>query len=239
MSLSTLAMPCIAYPTNPSLPPEVSALQARLAAKTKEPQGAMATELMQNAASELLDTLFTELFNALVAANENEHSYRSGRAMVREINEKLTHYLGWASSFFSNDRIRPAVEHYAGMMHELSTADGAQPFIAFTCPPALAARVEALLPDLQAAQASSPHKAIEVLIEVIDVAMKELLITPKKLMKFNFVVDKTLGGVISLMQTAAYRSLRKIADHLPAEHQPILAAHMQRLVRTQAMASAA
>lgn len=239
MSHSTLTMPCIAYPTDPSLPPEVAALYARLEQKIKEPQGAVATALMQSAASELIDTLFTEFFNALVAANEHEHSYRSGRAMVREINEKLTHYLGWASSFFSNDRIRPVVAHYRSMMHDLPSAAGENTFIAFSCAPALAARIEAALPELRAGQASSPEAAIEMLIEVIDAAMHELLITPKKLMKFNFVVDKTLGGVISLMQTAAFRSLRKVAEHMPAEHQHILAEHLQRLIRQEVLVATA
>ncbi|MEO6698748.1 MAG: hypothetical protein ABIR53_04075 [Paraperlucidibaca sp.] len=232
-------MPCIAYPTLPSLPQDVALLHERLNQKTKEPQGELATTLIQNAASELINIFFAELLNELVAADESEPSYREARSMVREINEKLAHYLGWSSSFFNNDRIRPAVAHYHSMIYALPEISGQRAYIAFACSSALAQRIDAQLADLQQSQASSSHEAIETLIEIIDAAMHELLITPKKLMKFNFVVDKTLSGVISLTQTVAFRSLRKLAEHVPAEHQPIIAAHLQRLVRVEAVAHAA
>lgn len=233
-----LPIPAIAYPTLPTLPQDVAELHQRLAEKTKTPQGEIATALIQSAASELMNTFFTQLLNELVAANDSEPSYREARAMVREINEKLTHYLGWASSFFSNDRIRSSVAHYHAMMYQLPEAGTTRAYIAFACPPALAARIDAQHDILAQGQAASAHEAIETLIEVIDIAMHELLITPKKLMKFNFVVDKTLSGVISLTQSVAYRSLRKLADHVPAAHQPIIAAHLRRLVPCEAMADA-
>lgn len=234
-----LPTPSIAYPTLPTLPQDVAQLHQRLAEKTKAPQGELATTLIQSAASELIDTFFTQLLNELVAAHDSEPSYREARAMVREINDKLTHYLGWASSFFSNERIRPAVAHYHAMMHVLAEATDSPAYIVLPCPEALAQRIEAQIDRLQHGQAASAHEAIETLIAIIDIAMHELLITPKKLMKFNFVVDKTLSGVISLMQSMAYRSLRKLAEHLPSTHQPIVAAHLRRLVRLEKVAQAA
>jgi len=234
-----LPTPCITYPTQPTLPHDVAAMHERLSQKTKEPQAELATALIQSAAAELIDTFFADLLNELVAANEAEHSYREARAVVRDINEKLTHYLGWASSFFSNDRIRPAVAHYHSMMYMLPTEDGLRGHIAFSCSSDLAQRLDAMLPALHNGQAQNAHDALEALIEVIDAAMHALLITPKKLMKFNFVVDKTLNGVISLTQTVAFRSLRKLAPHVPAEHQHILAAHLQRVVCLEAVAQVA
>ncbi len=236
MSLPT---PFVAYPTTNDLQNNVRALHEKLKANTRESQAATATRLIQGASHELIQTFFAELIADLLAAGKVP-AYRDAEVMVREINEKLTHYLGWASGFFSNDRIRPAVEHYHAMMMQLP-AEGSElrPFIGFAIPAELAQRADQVLQPLFNGQAQDAGEGIEVLIEVIDIALHALLITPKKLMKFNFVVDKTLNGVISLTQSLSYRSLRKLGEHLPPEHQIILARHMQRFLYTRSNAQAA
>lgn len=230
--------PFIAYPTTHELQSAVRQLLESLQARTKVSQADTATRLIQGAASELIDTFFTELLVSLSAA-EARPAYREAEAMVREINEKLTHYLGWASSFFSNDRIRPVVEHYQAMMTQLPDGTAVVPHIAIVIDAALADRADQVLGRLASGNAASAQEGIEVLIEIIDVALNALLVTPKKLMKFNFVVDKTLSGVISVTQTLAYRSLRKLGEHLPAAHQPILAAHLDRFLFSERKAEAA
>lgn len=229
--------PFIAYPTTHDLQVAVRQLLESLQARTKVSQAETATRLIQGAASQLIDTFFTELLAALSRA-EARPAYREAEAMVREINEKLTHYLGWASSFFSNDRIRPAVEHYQSLMTQIADGTAVVPHIAITISDELAARADQVLARLAQGQATA-QEGIEVLIEVIDVALEALLVTPKKLMKFNFVVDKTLSGVISVTQSLAYRSLRKLGEHMPAEHQHILAAHLDRFLFSASEAQAA
>ena len=201
-------------------------------------QAKLATRLIQDSAPELITTFFSELITHLQRAGDVP-AYREAASMVSEIADKLTHYLGWASAFFSNERIKPAVSHYHAMMLQRPMQGSMQPVIAFAIPAELAQRLERLLTPLSQGQAASAHEGIEALIEVIDIALHALLIKPKQLMKFNFVVDKTLNGVISLTQTLSYRSLRKIADQMPAAHQPVLAQHLQQLVQTASQAQAA
>ena len=233
-----LPLPCVAYATTPELQTQVFQLHQALQTGVRDDQSKLATRLIQNAAHELIITFFSELITNLQNAGDVP-AYREGASMVSEIADKLTHYLGWASAFFSNERIRPAVSHYHAMMLQRPMQGSMQPVIAFAIPDALAKRLEQLLVPLTQGQAASAHDGIEALIEVIDLALHALLIKPKQLMKFNFVVDKTLSGVISLTQSLSFRSLRKIGEQLPPAHQPVLAAHLQQFIITASQAQAA
>ncbi len=235
MSLPT---PFIAYPTTNELQNNVRVLHDKLKANTRESQSVVATKLIQGAAHELIETFFVGLIADLQAAGQVA-AYRDAESMVREIDDKLTYYLGWASSFFSNDRIRPAVDHYHAMMQQLPLAGDMHPHIAFAVSPALMQRAEQQLPALLRGEAADARESVEVLIAVIDEALTALLIKPKQLMKFNFVVDKTLNGVISMTQSLAYRSLRKVGEQLPAAHQPVLARHLRRFLFSDIAAQAA
>jgi hypothetical protein len=46
-------------------------------------------------------------------------------------------------------------------------------------------------------------------------------------MKFNFVVDKTLNGVIALVEMLLKRMLHKLSPKIPREIYPQIAAHLQ------------
>ena len=57
--------------------------------------------------------------------------------------------------------------------------------------------------------------------------MIPLAIVPKNLMKFNFVVDKTLNGIISLVQILIKRMLHKLSPKIQSKNYPKIAAHLQ------------
>ena len=233
-----IPLPCVAYATTPELQTQVFQLHQALQTGIRDDQSKLATRLIQDAAHELITIFFSDLIADLQNAGDLP-AYREGASMVSEIADKLTHYLGWASAFFSNERIKPAVSHYHAMMLQHPLDGSMQPVIAFAIPDALAKRLEKVLVPLSQGQAASAHEGIEALIEVIDLALHALLIKPKQLMKFNFVVDKTLNGVISLTQNLSFRSLRKIGEQMPAAHQPVLAQHLQQFLLTASQAQAA
>jgi len=233
-----LPLPCVAYATTPELQTQVFQLHQALQAGIRDDQSKLATRLIQDAAHELITTFFSTLIANLQQSGDVA-AYRDGASMVNEIADKLTHYLGWASAFFSNERIKPAVSHYHAMMLQRPQQGSMQPVIAFAMPDALAHRLEQLLVPLSQGQAANAQEGIEALIEIIDLALYALLIKPKQLMKFNFVVDKTLNGVISLTQSLSFRTLRKIGEQLPPAHQPVLASHLQQFLVTRSQAQAA
>jgi len=182
----SLPLPCVAYATTPELQSQVFQLHEALQSGVRADQAKLATRLIQDSAHELITTFFSELLTHLQRAGDVP-AYREAASMVSEIADKLTHYLGWASAFFSNERIKPAVSHYHAMMLQRPMQGSMQPVIAFAIPAELAQRLERLLTPLSQGQAASAHEGIEALIEVIDIALHALLIKPKQLMKFNFV----------------------------------------------------
>ena len=56
--------------------------------------------------------------------------------------------------------------------------------------------------------------ALKLLTDVIDVGVTHLIREPKKCLKFNFVVDKTLNGVINMTTHLGYKRLEKLGTQL-------------------------
>ena len=234
-----LTVPFIACRISDDLPDAVAALDAALQSGTKTSQAAQAGKLITEASCDLLDAFFGQLMLSLQAQDPASPVFREAVAVVEDIKGKLRHYLGWVTGFFSNERLAPVVAHYRSLMTMLPVDGVPQAHLAFSISPALAAEAKASLDALRDGSASDAKAGIEVLIRVIDEALQPLLYVPKQRMKFNFVVDKTLNGVISLTQTLSFRTLRKIGEQMPPAHQPVLANHLQQFLVTRSQAQAA
>ena len=103
--------------------------------------------------------------------------------------------------------------------------------LAFTITPGLAREARVSLQALRDGSAPDARAGIEVLIRVIDEALQPLLFVPKQRMKFNFVVDKTLNGVISITTSLGFRSLRRLGEHLPTHLHKPLADHLAQFLK--------
>ncbi len=71
------------------------------------------------------------------------------------------------------------------------------------------------------------EESVEPLIETIETALVPLIYTPKDLMGFNFVISKTINGVINVLHTLFKHTLRKLPPHLRVESYPGIAAHFE------------
>jgi hypothetical protein len=71
------------------------------------------------------------------------------------------------------------------------------------------------------------------MIEVIEATLDALVYQPKDLMKFNFLVSKTLDGVISLLLKYVKHMVRKLARNLPRESYPIVGRHLMQFLVTK------
>jgi hypothetical protein len=70
-------------------------------------------------------------------------------------------------------------------------------------------------------------EGIELLIEFLEVSVDPVVREPMELMRFNFVVTKTLNGVLHLALGHVRKMLRKLPPVLPPELLPLLARHME------------
>ncbi len=179
-----------------------------------KPLGAVLSDL----ACEVIEQVFLELLKISRAWPESQAGEmdQSG-TVIASILANIRKFLPYAVCLMSNARLAPMVRYLQGCMHQSTTQSGKQDYISYPLPQKLFQAYQqdansvndgniALLPDL-----------FQHLIDIIDVGVAELIIKPKQILKFNFVVNKTLDGVIQLSTRMGYQRLHKVATELNRE----------------------
>lgn len=221
--------PYIAVPLRPHIADGLAVLTERARTRLTDEDKKTGAQLLADAYCDVLDHVFFEL---LYEINRSHPSPLMKEAIATgdEIKEKIHSSLRWVIGFFSSERIIPVINHFNDMTHALDREGSREHFTAFHISPRLAADSQRVLGQLADGSARNLDEGIELLIEVLDVALDELVHEPKRLMKFNFVVNKTLDGVISLLQTLFKRMLRRLGVQVPRDMYPRVSAHLSRFL---------
>lgn len=222
--------PYIAIP----LRPHIAEGQARLVERARsgslsDTDKKIGAELLADAYSDVIDHCFVELLHAINRTHPSpmvEDAYK----VAEEIKEKIHHSLGWVVSFFSSERLVPVIAHFNDLISELSLHGERRFHTTFALPPKLAADVTRVLAELRDGGAKDLREGTELLIQVIEVALEPLMLEPKRLMKFSFVVNKTLDGLIGVILTLFKRLLRRLTPQIERELYPLVAAHLSRFL---------
>lgn len=223
--------PFIACYVSNDLPHAITELDRRLQSGVKESQSKRAGEIMTEASCDLIESLFGDMIDALHAAEPQSPVFIESRKVIDQIKGTLQHYLGWITGFFGNERLAPVVTHFQHLLVTLDSPAGAQANLVFPVTPELAREGRAALTALQTGTAADAREGIETLIRFIEAGLQPLLFEPKRLLKFNFVVDKTLNGVISITTSLGFRSLRRLGEHLPQHLHKPLADHLAQFLK--------
>jgi hypothetical protein len=98
-----------------------------------------------------------------------------------------------------------------------------------TCPitPAFAAEVTRVLDKMENGTLDDNDELINLLVKVMDVTLEPLLLTPIHLLKFNFIINKTLDGVIAVVRMLNRHMLRKLVPSMPRDTHPLVARHLR------------
>jgi len=224
----SLSPPYLASPVQAQLPLELERLYQRSQLHLSDTDKRLAVDLLAEAYCDLVDACFSQM---LAKINERYQSpdLVEAQHIVDEIKGNARHYLRWLAKFIANDRLLPVIRHFRDLVVTNPQAGGS-PFLALGLSLQLAADSERVLAALKNGTATDIHEGIELLIQVIDEVMIPLVILPKDLMKFSFIVDKTLNGVIGLVRTLFKRMLRKLGPKLPPESFGLVAEHLGAFV---------
>lgn len=209
-------------------------LHTRMQAGDAEPLSQQAGQLVAELSCQWIDQVFGDLMREL---QQHDASIRLDDSIkaIGEVKAVLRKYLPWATNFFGNDRLMPVVAHYVSLASEQTDAAPTSSHqIGFALPPVLASQAVSSLEQLQQGGGMPLAEALERLIDVIEHSLNPLLRQPKALLKFNFVADKTLNGVVSVTSALSYRNIRKLGQHLPVHLHAPLARHLQKFVRSAA-----
>lgn len=188
-----------------------------------------ATRLLTDALHGILDTVFTQLIQdidrSFDTTGPEAKAIRTAENTINDVKHKIEHNLGWIVKFLSSKRLVPVIAHYDSMVHQLP--DSEIYYAGFSVPADLGKRAEKELREMKDGTRTSAVEGIELLIEFLDVSIDPVVREPMELMNFNFVVTRTLNGVVNLAHGHVKKMLRKLPPIMPPELLPVLARHME------------
>ncbi len=201
--------------------------QEQLQTMPKGHDGKEAGALIAELGCQLMDQVFTQLLSQL-QARRSDPFFLSAQQTIQEIQSLLRKYTPWASGLVGNARLLPVAEHYLGLLSHDPVRGEA--ILRIALKPDLFQKAERSLQHAAQADTGQVHALIEVLIEVTELCLEHLMEQPKSLLKFNFVADKTLNGVITVTKAMAFKQLRKLGQVLQADELPLVARHLQQFM---------
>lgn len=220
------APPYLALPLRPHVSSGLADLTARSRTGLAEKDKRVGADLLADAYSDVIEHTMVDLLRKLDAAHPDPE-LQEGFQLMEEVQDKSKHYLGWVVGFFSSERLKPVIAYFNTVTH---TRDDGTAFVALQLRPKLGADSQRVLAELSNGTAKSLDEGADLMIQVIEVTLATLVHQPKDLMKFNFLVSKTLDGVISLLLKYVKHMVRRLARQVPRESYPIVGRHLSQFL---------
>ena len=201
-------------------------IRAQLLQGSKESQANALGNVLSEMACEVIEQVF------MVLLQENQHHSQTGESekVIQQILEAIRKYMPWSVSFFGNDRLVPVVEYLSKTIQ----LEDEKVYMTYPIEQQLAQQVKTSSQKLAGGDRHETVNALKLLTDVIDVGVTHLIREPKKCLKFNFVVDKTLNGVINMTTHLGYKRLEKLGTQLDQQVAVIYVDYFLKFMRHQA-----
>ena len=201
-------------------------IRAQLLQGSKESQASALGNVLSEMACEVIEQVF------MVLLQENQHHSQTGESekVIQQILEAIRKYMPWSVSFFGNDRLVPLVEYLSKTIQ----LEDEKVYMTYPIEQQLAQQVKTSSQKLAGGDRHETVNALKLLTDVIDVGVTHLIREPKKCLKFNFVVDKTLNGVINMTTHLGYKRLEKLGTQLDQQVAVIYVDYFLKFMRHQA-----
>ncbi|MBJ9423458.1 hypothetical protein [Acinetobacter seifertii] len=197
---------------------QFAAIREKLQAGVKESQ----SKVLGNVLSDLSCEIIEQVFSVLLQAEQDnsamtEKQRHESEKVLQQILDTFRKYMPWSVSFFGNERLLPLVDYMTSLMKEREQ----DVYITYPITPQLVQQAQTLTEQIRAGNMQSVEEAFQTLIQIVDLGVTSLVREPKKRLKFNLVVDKTLNGVINMTTHLGYKRLEKLGtqvDQTTATH---------------------
>ncbi len=201
-------------------------IRAQLLQGSKESQANALGNVLSEMACEVIEQVF------MVLLQENQHHSQTGESekVIQQILEAIRKYMPWSVSFFGNDRLVPVVEYLSKTIQ----LEDEKVYMTYPIEQQLAQQVKTSSQKLAGGDRHETVNALKLLTDVIDVGVTHLIREPKKCLKFNFVVDKTLNGVINMTTHLGYKRLEKLGTQLDQQVAVVYVDYFLKFMRHQA-----
>ena len=201
-------------------------IRAQLLQGSKESQANALGNVLSEMACEVIEQVF------MVLLQENQHHSQTGESekVIQQILEAIRKYMPWSVSFFGNDRLVPVVEYLSKTIQ----LEDEKVYMTYPIEQQLAQQLKTSSQKLAGGDRHETVNALKLLTDVIDVGVTHLIREPKKCLKFNFVVDKTLNGVINMTTHLGYKRLEKLGTQLDQQVAVVYVDYFLKFMRHQA-----
>ena len=185
--------------------------------------------VLADLAAEVIDQVFAALLRdpeVVRHKSPQDSQTQASEKVIAQILENIKTYMPYAVSMFGNARLLPLMQYLAGCMQ--THAD--RHYLTYQVDEAVLAPVLADIERIAAGDQSRVQPAFQALLKLIDVGVEALIIHPKTMLKFNFLINKTLDGVIHLCTRLGYQRLEKVTAQLTAAEALPYLAHFVRFL---------
>ena len=197
---------------------QFASIREKLHAGVKESQSKVLGDVLSDLSCEIIEQVFSVLLkdeqdNSTMTEKQRHESEK----VLQQILDTFRKYMPWSVSFFGNERLLPLVDYMTSLMKEHEQ----DVYITYPITPQLVQQAQTLTEQLRAGNMQSVEEAFQTLIQIVDLGVTSLVREPKKRLKFNLVVDKTLNGVINMTTHLGYKRLEKLGtqvDQTTATH---------------------
>ncbi|HEM7770698.1 hypothetical protein Q5X75_09770 [Acinetobacter baumannii] len=197
---------------------QFASIREKLHAGVRESQSKVLGDVLSDLSCEIIEQVFSVLLkdeqdNSTMTEKQRYESEK----VLQQILDTFRKYMPWSVSFFGNERLLPLVDYMTSLMKEREQ----EVYITYPITPQLVQQAQTLTEQIRAGNMQSVEKAFQTLIQIVDLGVTSLVREPKKRLKFNLVVDKTLNGVINMTTHLGYKRLEKLGmqvDQTTATH---------------------
>ncbi|MGE9758043.1 hypothetical protein ACQP6U_11645 [Acinetobacter baumannii] len=197
---------------------QFASIREKLHAGVRESQSKVLGDVLSDLSCEIIEQVFSVLLkdeqdNSTMTQKQRYESEK----VLQQILDTFRKYMPWSVSFFGNERLLPLVDYMTSLMKEREQ----EVYITYPITPQLVQQTQTLTEQIREGNMQSVEKAFQTLIQIVDLGVTSLVREPKKRLKFNLVVDKTLNGVINMTTHLGYKRLEKLGtqvDQTTATH---------------------
>lgn len=212
---------------------QVRLLNEEGARKGRAEAARLAAQALSMGIAEIVNSLIRPAFDELISKSRHGESYQQALKLVDDIHQQIEGHVRWLGRFLSRERLVVVSAHYLTMFHYPRNSGREHEFLVLALPSEVVQRAVQTIEHLRKNPAADRSQPVEFLLSIVDELLQPLVHEPKRLMHFNFLVDKTLSGIIALIRNLAFREIRQWAGRIPAEDLPIILNHFERVLWVQ------
>lgn len=180
-------------------------------------------ENLADMSCEVVDQVFGSLVR-ISNSTDNESA-----KILKQVMDNLRKYMPWSVSFFGNDRLTPMVNYLESMTFE----NNQEFFLTYSVDDSLVAKILADAEHIKQGKNEYIVPALKAFTQVVDQGVIRLIREPKKMLKFNLMVDKTLNGIIHVTTQLGYKRFDKLATLRDAKTISIYFDHFLEFIDTR------